>query len=42
MLLAVVGDAIGYKRGHWEFNKDPHAIHQDMMKITNGQGVLKL
>jgi ADP-ribosylarginine hydrolase len=42
MLLAAVGDAIGYKRGSWEFNQDGPAIHKEMLKITEGKGVLKL
>ena len=31
MLLAVVGDAIGYKRGQWEFNYNGLDIHKQMM-----------
>ena len=31
MLLAAVGDAIGYKRGKWEFNYNGLAIHKEMM-----------
>ena len=42
MLLGAVGDAIGYKRGHWEFNTQGTAIHEEMMKLTQGEGVLKL
>jgi hypothetical protein len=42
MMLAAVGDAIGFKRGHWEFNYNGVLIHEDMIKITNGKGVLAL
>ena len=34
MLLAAIGDAIGYRRGNWEFNKDGLDIHRQMMKLT--------
>jgi len=27
MILAAVGDSIGYKGGKWEFNRDGVAIH---------------
>jgi ADP-ribosylarginine hydrolase len=27
MLLAAVGDAMGYKQGSWEFNRNGSAIH---------------
>lgn len=42
MLLAAVGDAIGYRGGSWEFNYDGPYIHRDMMKITKQKGVLAL
>lgn len=42
MLLAAVGDAIGYKNGSWEFNFSSKLIHQDMMNITGGKGPLHL
>ncbi len=28
MMLSGVGDALGYKKGLWEFNKSGPAIHQ--------------
>ena len=42
MLLAAIGDSIGYKRGQWEFCFDSAAIHANMMQLTNGKGVLAL
>lgn len=42
MVLAAVGDAVGYKRGLWEFNYDGMDIHKQMMELTNQRGVLKL
>ena len=42
MLLAAVGDAIGYKNGSWEFNFSSKLIHQDMMRITANKGPLHL
>ena len=42
MLLAALGDAIGYKRGSWEFNLSGPSIHKEMMKMTENEGVLKL
>jgi hypothetical protein len=35
MLLAAVGDAMGYHQGSWEFNRNGRAIHEDMMRLTN-------
>ena len=34
MLLAAVGDAIGYRKGAWEFCYDGEFIYRDMMRIT--------
>jgi len=42
MLLAAVGDAMGYRNGSWEFNKNGETIHREMMEITQDQGALKL
>jgi ADP-ribosylarginine hydrolase len=42
MLLAAVGDAMGYKNGSWEFNYSSTLIHKDMMQLTNGKGPLHL
>ena len=42
MLLAAAGDAIGYRRGAWEFCNDGNFIYRDMMKITSDKGVLSL
>jgi hypothetical protein len=30
MVLAAVGDAMGYKNGDWEFNTSSKIIHQQM------------
>jgi ADP-ribosylarginine hydrolase len=42
MLLAAVGDAMGYKNGDWEFNTSSKIIHQQMMELTNNKGPLFL
>ena len=42
MVLAAVGDAMGYKNGDWQFLTNSTILHEDMMKITNGKGVLAL
>ena len=34
MLLAATGDAIGYRKGAWEFCYDGEFIYRDMMSIT--------
>lgn len=39
MLLAAVGDAMGYCSGKWEFNRNGVSIHEDMMRITNKKGI---
>jgi ADP-ribosylarginine hydrolase len=31
MLLAAVGDSMGYRNGRWEFNKRGESIHKEMM-----------
>ena len=42
MILAAVGDAIGYKNASWEFNTSSILIHQEMMALTNNKGPLAL
>lgn len=42
MLLAAVGDAIGYYRGKWEFCYEGVTIHEQMMNLTNNKGVLDI
>ncbi len=42
MELAAVGDAIGYKKGAWEFNRNGNQIHEDMMRLTNNKGIMGL
>lgn len=42
MILAAVGDAIGYKNGSWEFNTSSQLIHKEMMTITQNKGPLAL
>ena len=42
MVLAGVGDAMGYKNGNWEFLTSSKIIHEQMMKMTNDKGVLAL
>jgi ADP-ribosylarginine hydrolase len=42
MVLAAVGDAMGYKNGSWEFNTSSKLIHKEMMTITNGKGPLAI
>jgi ADP-ribosylarginine hydrolase len=39
MVLAAVGDAMGYRRGMWEFNKKGVKIHEDMMNMTDQAGI---
>jgi hypothetical protein len=42
MLLATLGDAIGYKRGTWEFDLSGPHIHKQMLKLTDNLGPLHL
>lgn len=42
MVLAAVGDAMGYKNGDWEFLTNTKIIHEEMMALTNNKGPLKL
>lgn len=42
MLLAAVGDAMGYRNGSWEFQTSGQIIHKEMMEMTNNRGPLEL
>lgn len=42
MVLAAVGDAMGYKNGEWEFLMNSKILHEKMMNITNNKGPLAL
>lgn len=42
MVLAGVGDAMGYKCGKWEFNYSGKHIQHEMMQMTINKGVLHL
>mmetsp|Transcript_15854 Transcript_15854/g.22076 ORF Transcript_15854/g.22076 Transcript_15854/m.22076 type:complete len:425 (-) Transcript_15854:662-1936(-) len=42
MVLSAVGDAMGYHGAVWEFCKNGEDIHQDMLRITEGQGIKAL
>lgn len=42
MVLAAVGDAMGYKNGSWEFNTSSILIHKEMMSLTQNKGPLAL
>jgi len=42
MVLGGVGDAMGYKKGDWEFCASTSKILQDLNALTNGRGVLAL
>eukprot|EP01091_Cochliopodium_minus_P016112 TRINITY_DN5933_c0_g1_i2.p1 TRINITY_DN5933_c0_g1~~TRINITY_DN5933_c0_g1_i2.p1 ORF type:complete len:382 (+),score=123.40 TRINITY_DN5933_c0_g1_i2:59-1147(+) len=42
MILAGVGDAMGYKNGSWEFCSSGAKIHKELNKMTEGKGVLAL
>ena len=42
MILAAVGDAMGYKNGDWEFQKSGKIIHEQMNKLTKNKGPLHL
>lgn len=42
MVLSGVGDAMGYHRGDWEFNKDGVAIHNELETKYKGLQELKL
>jgi hypothetical protein len=40
MVLAIVGDAMGYKNGDWEFCKSGTIIHEQMITITRNRSGL--
>lgn len=42
MILACVGDTIGYNNAKWEFNYDSYSIIDDLRVRTNGMGILAL
>ena len=42
MILACVGDAMGYKNGDWEFLTNSKILHQKMMELTDNKGPLAL
>lgn len=42
MVLAAVGDAMGYKNGDWEFLTNGKILHEQMMKLTDNKGPLAL
>ena len=42
MVLAAVGDAMGYKNGDWEFLTNGNILHKQMMQLTNDKGPLHL
>lgn len=42
ILLAATGDAIGYNKGAWEFCLSTSKIHNDLYRLTGGQGILML
>jgi len=42
MVLAAVGDAMGYKNGDWEFLTNGSILHKQMMELTEGKGPLAL
>ena len=42
MILAGVGDAMGYRSGSWEFCASTSKILKDLNELTNGKGVLAL
>lgn len=39
MVLAAVGDAIGYRGGAWQFTFNGEAIHRQLMEMTNREGI---
>jgi len=42
MVLAAVGDAMGYKKGDWEFCASTSKILRDVDVLTSGKGILAL
>lgn len=41
-ILSAVGDAIGYRRGNWEFCKSGRRIHNELLSMTENCGVVGL
>ena len=39
MVLAAVGDLLGFKGDAWEFQKSSIIIHKEFNEITNGRGM---
>ena len=39
MVLAAVGDIIGYKNDSWEFQKSSSIIHKEFNEMTDNKGV---
>ena len=42
MVLAAVGNTMGYKNGDWEFLTNSKILHEQMMAMTNNKGPLAL
>jgi hypothetical protein len=42
LILANVGDAVGYYNGRWEFRLSTQAIHDELDDLTGGRGMAKL
>lgn len=42
MVLAAVGDAMGYNGGDWEFLTDGVRLHERMLKMTGNKGPLAI
>lgn len=42
MVLACVGDTIGYKNAKWEFQKDGGVVEKEIYERTFGKGILAL
>eukprot|EP00698_Gefionella_okellyi_P010997 TRINITY_DN2885_c0_g1_i2.p1 TRINITY_DN2885_c0_g1~~TRINITY_DN2885_c0_g1_i2.p1 ORF type:complete len:417 (+),score=73.39 TRINITY_DN2885_c0_g1_i2:102-1352(+) len=42
MLLGLVGDAVGYRGGRWEFRLATQAIHDELDALTNHRGMAGL
>ena len=42
MILAAVGDIVGYKNDSWEFQQSSVIIHQQFNEITNNKGMANL
>ena len=42
MVLAAVGDALGFKNDDWEFQKSTKIIHAQFNEMTDGKGMANL